>query len=296
MDTPTPPKRPRIVHRVAKRRWTLLGALAASLTLAWTSGCTALHEKQGAWIFNPSQGSWGNSAQAARGMTDVWIDYRSALTDQAVRLHALWAPATTPNAPVLMYLHGARWNVSGSAYRIQRMQALGFSVLAVDYRGFGKTSQETPSESMAYEDAHAAWQWLGRQHADKARFIFGHSLGGAVAIDLATQVSDERGTIVEGTFTSIPDVFKTMRWGWLPVSGLITQRFESIDKVAHIGSPLLVVHGANDALVAPALGRKLYEAAAEPKRFVLVEGGSHHNTNAVGQQAYREALRDLFGL
>jgi uncharacterized protein len=296
MDTPTPPKRPRIVHRVAKRRWTLLGALAASLTLAWTSGCTALHEKQGAWIFNPSQGSWGNSAQAARGMTDVWIDYRSALTDQAVRLHALWAPAPSPNAPVLMYLHGARWNVNGSAFRIQRMQALGFSVLAVDYRGFGKTSQETPSEGMAYEDAHAAWQWLAREHADKARFIFGHSLGGAVAIELATQVSDERGTIVEGTFTSIPDVFKTMRWGWLPVSGLITQRFESIDKVARIGSPLLVVHGANDALVAPALGRKLYEAAAEPKRFVLVEGGSHHNTNAVGQQAYRVALRDLFGL
>jgi uncharacterized protein len=195
-----------------------------------------------------------------------------------------------------MYLHGARWNVTGSAYRIQRMQALGFSVLAVDYRGFGKTSQDTPSEEMAYEDAHAAWQWLAKQHPNTPRFIFGHSLGGAVAIELATQVNDERGTIVEGTFTSIPDVYKTMKWGWLPLGGLITQRFESVAKVARIGSPLLVVHGEQDRLIAPELGRKLFDAAAEPKRFVLVEGGSHHNTNSVGQGAYRQALRDLFGL
>mgnify|MGYP005610093709 FL=1 len=116
------------------------------------------------------------------------------------------------------------------------------------------------------------------------------------AIELARQVQDEQGTMVEGTFTSIPDVVSTFRWGWLPVSPLITQRFESVRKVGEIGSPLLVVHGSEDRLIQPALGRKLYEAAQEPKQFVLVEGGSHHNTNAIGQGQYRQAMASLFRL
>jgi fermentation-respiration switch protein FrsA (DUF1100 family) len=109
-------------------------------------------------------------------------------------------------------------------------------------------------------------------------------------------VTDEAGVIVEGTFTSIPDVFSTMAWGWLPVRPFITQRFASIEKVAEVGSPLLVVHGSEDKLIPPRLGRALFEQAREPKRFVLVEGGSHHNTNQVGLDAYRQAVGELFGL
>ena len=101
---------------------------------------------------------------------------------------------------------------------------------------------------------------------------------------------------MEGTFTSIPDVASSMKWGWLPVGPLITQRFESIRKVARVGSPLLVVHGANDNLINSDLGRRLYEAATGRKLFVLVDGGSHHNTMALGQSRYREALEQLFKL
>jgi uncharacterized protein len=169
-------------------------------------------------------------------------------------------------------------------------------VLAIDYRGFGQSSAGLPSEVSAGEDARAAWDWLAQQQPGRPRYIFGHSLGGAIAIDLARQVPDEQGTIVEGTFTSIADVVSTFKWGWLPVSGLITQRFESVRKVADIGSPLLVVHGSEDSLIRPTLGRQLYEAAQEPKQFVLVEGGSHHNTNSVGQPAYRQAMASLFKL
>ena len=108
-------------------------------------------------------------------------------------------------------------------------------------------------------------------------------------------MTDETGTIVEGTFTSIADVVATMKWGWLPLRALITQPFESIDKVARLGSPLLVVHGSKDTFILPALGRRLYEAAQAPKSFLLVEGGSHFNTNSLGQAQYRLALADLFG-
>ena len=74
---------------------------------------------------------------------------------------------------------------------------------------------------MAYEDARAAWDWLGRSSYPQARrYLFGHSLGGAIAVNLATEVDDAAGLIVEGTFTSIPDVFGSMKWGWLPLGAL----------------------------------------------------------------------------
>ena len=278
------------------RRWALSLTLMLLAGLALLTGCATLDERQRAWIFQPSDRSWSRGEAAAEGMAEVWIDYDSRETGQPVRLHGLWAPhPDQADAPVLLYLHGARWNVVGSAFRMRRMQELGFSVLAVDYRGFGKSSQALPSEAMALEDARAAWDWLARQHPQRQRFIFGHSLGGAIAVSLAEQVADETGTLVEGTFTSIADVVSTFKWGWLPVSPLITQRFESVRRVDRIGSPLLVVHGSEDRLIRPELGRRLFEAAAEPKAFVLVEGGSHHNTNSIGQPQYREALARLFG-
>lgn len=272
----------------------LLAALAALLTV----GCATLDERQRQWIFQPSDRSWGYTAELAREMEEVWIEFPSRITGEPTRLHGLWtAAAKRPkDGPVLLYLHGARWNVEGSAPRIRRMQELGFSVLAIDYRGFGKSTPRLPSEDMAYEDAQAAWDWLAARYPNRPRYIFGHSLGGAIAIDLAARVADERGVIVEGTFTSIPDVASTMKWGWLPIGPLITQRFESVKKVAKVNSPLLVVHGSEDRLIASDLGRRLYEAATGPKRFVLVEGGSHFSTNAVGQGLYREALAQLFSL
>ena len=235
-------------------------------------------------------------------MDDVWISFPSRLSGQPVRLHGLWLAAEPEGgdragaSPVLLYLHGAHYNVTGSAQRVRRMQELGFSVLALDYRGFGKSDRSMPTEALAYEDARAAWNWLAAKYPKRQRYIFGHSLGGAIAIELASRVPDEAGTIVEGTFTSIPDVFSTMKWGWLPLGPLITQRFSAIDRVAEMGSPLLVVHGTEDSLVRPELGRRLYEAARRPKAFVLVEGGSHHDTNALGQAQYKQAIMQLFGL
>ena len=285
-----------------KRRH-IFGIFAAiCISLATLAGCATLDEKQRAWIFQPSDRTWGGGVAAAVGMQELSIDYKTRSDGQPVQLNALWlaaektGSAETAAAPVLLYLHGARYNVTGSAPRIRRMQELGFSVLAIDYRGFGKSTQALPSEASAAEDARAAWDWLAEKYPDRPRYIFGHSLGGPIAIGLAADVTDERGTIVEGTFTSIADVVSTSQWGWMPLSLLITQRFEAVHKVGKIGSPLLVVHGEEDRMIQPALGRKLFEAAAEPKMFVLVPGGSHHNTNQVGQPQYRRALAQLMNI
>lgn len=282
---------------VPSRFWNLrriaLGLTLAMLAALTVWGLRELDIKQRLWIFQPSDRTWPGANSA--GMQDIWIDFRSRAGADA-KLHGLWMPSANANAPLLLFFHGARWNVTGSSPRIRRLHDMGFSVLAVDYRGFGKSSKALPSEASANEDARAAWDWLGQKAAGKPRYIFGHSLGGAIAIELARNVKDEKGVIVESTFTRIADVFHSMRWGWLPVSWLITQRFDSVDKVADIGSPLLVVHGTADPLIPARLGQQLFDAAQEPKRIILVDGATHHNTQAKALSQYRTALHDLFGL
>lgn len=270
--------------------------LPALLLLFALSGCGTLDEQQRRWIFQPSDRSWGNSAAMADGMDSVWISFDSQHSGRPVRLHGLWLPAERADAPALLYLHGARWDVRGSAWRMRRMHELGFSVLGIDYRGFGQSTPELPSEAMALEDAHAAWQWLAGQRPQARRLVFGHSLGGAIAVHLASEIDDAAGLIVEGSFTSIPDVVRSFKWGWLPVGPLITQRFDAAERITRTRVPVLVVHGSSDRLIPAELGRALYDKAPGPKRFVLVEGGTHHNTNGLAQNEYREAMKSLFGL
>lgn len=290
---PVPPL-PATTRRTKPPSRRLISALlAAGLLLG---GCAALDQQQRRWIFQPSDRSWWGGAAASAGMHDVWIDFRSDEEGIPVRLHGLWLPHDEPGAPVLLYLHGARWDVRSSAGRMRRMHELGFSVLGVDYRGFGQSTKALPSESLAAEDARAAWHWLAQQHPQARRYLFGHSLGAAIAVKLAADVGDEAGLIVEGSFPSIVDVFSSLRWGWLPLGPLITQRFDAASRIGEVGAPVLVVHGSEDRLIRPDLGRALFDKAREPKRFVLVPGGSHHNANALGQGQYKQALNELFGL
>jgi alpha-beta hydrolase superfamily lysophospholipase len=276
-----------------RRAAALLAVLFSALAVA---GCAALDEQQRRWIFQPSDRTWSGGATAAEGMEDVWITFTPAGSTEPAKLNALWLPQPTANAPVLLYLHGARWDVRSSAPRMRRMHALGFAVLGIDYRGFGRSSPGLPSETSAAADARAAWQWLATQHPQAARYVYGHSLGGAIAVQLAAAVDDEAGLIVENGFPSIPAVVRTFKWGWLPLSPLITQRLDAGARIAEVGTPVLVVHGSDDDLIAPELGRALFDLARAPKRFVLVQGGTHHNTSAVGQAQYRQALAELFGL
>ncbi|WP_088284809.1 alpha/beta hydrolase [Ideonella sp. A 288] len=273
-----------------------LALAALVLMLLALAGCASLDERQRAWIFQPSDRTWSGGLAAAQGMDDVWIDFDSRETGERARLHGLWLPQASDDAPLLLYLHGARWDVRGSAHRMRRMHELGFAVLGVDYRGFGQSSAALPSETMAYEDARAAWDWLAAQHPGRQRFVFGHSLGGAIAVHLAAEAPEVAGLMVEGSFPSIPEVVSRFKWGWLPVGPLITQRFEAGERIARVRAPVLVVHGSEDRLIPHDLGRALFDRAAEPKRFVLVEGGSHHNTNAVGLSQYRDAVGQLFGV
>ena len=174
-------------------------------------------------------------------------------------------------------------------------------MLAIDYRGFGKSSGELPSEATVYEDAQVAWERLAQLQPDAShRFIYGHSLGGAVAIDLAAKLSTDtpagkivpaRGLIVESSFTSLAEIARSLTVSF-PVD-LLSQKFDSIK--IRTGA-CRALYGADDRMVPSRFSQALYDAAHEPKKLLMVDGATHNNSMRVGGAAYRDALREMFGI
>ncbi len=278
----------------ALRRTSAVVLLAAAAAAA--GGCAYLDVKQREWIFRAQREVHATPADHGLRHEELWLTVRGAGAGEE-RVHAWWIPAASADAPALLYLHGSRWSLSNNLFRIARFQRMGFSVLAIDYRGFGKSDGDLPSEEQVYADAQAAWDHLRRREPDPARrFVYGHSLGGAVAIDLATKNPDVAGLIVEATFTSMRDMAAAIGYGALPLGAVLTQRFDSIDKVPRLGAPVLFVHGTADRFVPAAMSEQLFAAAPEPKRLLLVESAGHSNATYVAFERYVAAVRELVAL
>jgi alpha-beta hydrolase superfamily lysophospholipase len=267
-------------------------ALAFVLGALLIGGCAYLTEKQGELIFRPTKEAWRGFDASRGGFSEQWIPVGT----DGQKINGWWLPAANAKAPALLYLHGARWNLTGSVTRIERWRQLGFSVLAVDYRGFGKSSDVAPTEEYAYEDAEAAWRALGKLAPGKPKYIVGHSLGGAIAAELARRHPDAAGLVLEATFTSVGDMIDQSPWGFLPVGLILTQKFDTLSRMREVHVPVIITHGTRDSVVPFHMGERLFAAANEPKRFVRVEGAGHHNLSGAGNEAYRSALREVFGV
>ena len=180
-------------------------------------------------------------------------------------------------------------------YRLQRPAALlrpdprdGVNQLTFDYRGFGESAGSI-SEQGLYDDAHAAYEYLrDRIGVPPDRIIiYGHSLGSAVAIELATQV-EAAGLIVEGAMTSVPDRAQEV-YPYLPIRLIARSRFDSINRIESVRMPKLFMHATDDTTIPIAHGRRLFERAAEPKEFVEV-GGGHDDAYDEDTEHYFAAL------
>lgn len=267
---------------------------AASLLVgAGVVGCTQLDSWQRQTIFSPQAEpqTWWREPAAGTRVYDLTL----ADGDQ---VRAWYWQSPQANAPTVLYLHGARWNLNGSAFRIDGWTRMGYSVLAIDYRGFGASTTRLPSEQSAQEDAIAGLKELARLQPDPSRrFVYGHSLGGAIAIDLASRPEqpDFAGLIVESSFTSIGAMLGTLRWGKVPgASLLVTQPFDSVDKLAALHTPMLFMHGTADRVVPHTMSDELFAAARnvspDLKRLVKIEGASHSGAFRSGEQ-YETAVK-----
>jgi fermentation-respiration switch protein FrsA (DUF1100 family) len=206
--------------------------------------------------------------------------------EPGVQLHAWFFPRTPPLA-TLLFCHGNAGNVSHRLENVYYLLETGFQVLLFDYRGYGQSSGQ-PSEQGLYRDAAAAWSHLLERPgtAGAPRLIFGRSLGGAVAVELATRVEAD-GLLIESTFTSIHTLARLMFP--LPLPDLPV-KYDSLSKIAQIGMPLLAIHGQEDELIPFADGRALFDAALDPKVWYPIPGAGHNDTYLVGGEGYFRRL------
>jgi fermentation-respiration switch protein FrsA (DUF1100 family) len=221
---------------------------------------------------------------------NIGLQYEEILfqAQDGVSISGWYVPAEKERGAIL-FCHGNAGNISHRLESIKIFHDLGMSVFIFDYRGYGK-SEGRPSETGTYLDAAAAWEYLSdvKKKSSRSIIIFGRSLGGAVAAELALR-KNPGGLIIESSFRSLPDLGKKF-YPWLPVRLLTRFKYATIDKVASIGCPKLIVHSPEDEIVPFAHGRAIYEKAAPPKEFLKIRGG-HNEGFLVSGDMYTEGLR-----
>jgi fermentation-respiration switch protein FrsA (DUF1100 family) len=247
-------------------------------------------------IFFPTRhptGRWDASAMA--GSLGCEVEDCDYLAADGVRLHSWWVERHDPAAaddPVLLFFHGNAGNLSDRAeFAAALAREVPARVLLAGYRGYGR-SEGRPSEEGLAKDALAAWQVATETRGVPAErvIIFGKSLGGAVAVRLADEVSPA-GLIVESSFTSIPDMAR-QHYPFVP-RALIRTEMDSLGRIGGISCPKLFVHSRDDEIVPYAMGERLFEAASQPKRFFELSGAGHNETWLVGGGTYMKVIREF---
>ena len=261
-----------------------------------TAGCAWIDIRQRSAVYRPDRRIPAEFKGLAPGDQVYSVDSvdSNAPGGEPQRLDLWWLPNPDPMAPSLLYLHGTFRNLYYNYPKMQALRAAGFAVLGVEYRGWGDSADILPSESTIYADADMAWRDLvGRAPDPRRRAIFGHSMGGGVAVDLAARLHGPRqfgALIVESTFTSLADLARSSSLLGTPLSWFATQHFDSIAKIGEVHAPLLVLHGTDDKTVPFELGRRLFDAAAPPKELVAFPGGSHSELHSEDAALYRSTL------
>lgn len=265
---------------------------------ALASGCAWWDAKERQLVYRPAPGRPADFAGLKPGDSMYTLKVRGEQPAKPDTLAFWWLPAADPHAPTLLYLHGTFRSLYKNHPKMEALRDAGVSVLAVDYRGWGDSEPIIPSEESILADADVAWaELMQRQPDPKKRIIFGHSMGGGVAIDLASRKQwrrDYGALIVESTFTSLPDVAASVGTYGVVASWITRQRFFSDRKIAQVDAPILMIHGDRDKTVPVELGRKLRDAARpDSVRWVEIPGGSHSQLHQEAPGVYREAVRSI---
>jgi hypothetical protein len=219
-----------------------------------------------------------------REVEDVWL-----LTADGIKINAFYR-SNPASKQVLLWFHGNAENIGYDLEHLRALAKIGVNILAVDYRGYGK-SEGKPDEAGVYMDADAAYDYLIKQRHFRAEdiIIYGHSLGGAVAVNLASR-RPCGGLIIQSSFTSARAMARRMFLIPL-IEYAAKSRFDSQQKIRQVHAPILVAHGTRDEVVPFAMGQQLFAVAPEPKRFYPIEGVGHNNLMEVGGERYLAFLQ-----
>lgn len=263
-------------------------------------GCAWLDTHQRRLALRPTPSQAGDAATLTTALKAE--DRRYFLTARgdtgaSEQVAVWWLPKPDPAAPTLLYLHGTFRNLTGNLPKIDALRDAGFAILAVDYRGWGDSTPIIPSEASIHADTALAWAELVRlQPEARKRVIFGHSMGTAVAVNLASQLrggTDYGVLVLESAFTRMPDV-AAAAGGWGRVAAWITTLgFDSLSRIGRVDGPILMLHGSADKTVPVELGRQLRDAAPAGVQWVEVPGGSHSRLHSDARAVYQQSMSEL---
>jgi uncharacterized protein len=270
--------------------WKQITQWGLGLGAFYALACATVYWQQARFIFVPSDKITDTPAKFGKSYQEVWLPMQPS-----GRLYGWWVPVK--GKKTLLYLHGSGANIGLDAKHVNRFNDMGLSVFSFDYRGYGKSEGAFPSEAAVYADAQRAWNYLTQERKipSKDIFIYGHSLGGAIAIDLATHHPDAAGLIVQSSFTSGADMARNDFWTAIfPADLLLKQRFESINKVPKIKLPVLFMHGEADRRIPFSMSDRLFAASGSPhKRLHTFPGADHDDVGQVAGPAYTKAVMDF---
>jgi uncharacterized protein len=233
----------------------------------------------------------------------IGLDYQDVrlTTSDGVRVHGWFVPARgaadreddeprRARRPAVLFLHGNAGNISHRLDKLAILYRLGADVLLLDYRGYGE-SEGAPSESGLYRDADAAYDWLiARGVPAGGIVVYGESLGGTVATDLAAR-RPVGALVLESTPSSIVGVARH-HYPFLPVGAFLHDRYDALARIDRVSAPILILHSPDDEIVPFEMAEAMLAAARAPKRLVRLRGG-HNDGFLVAAAIYREALREF---
>jgi fermentation-respiration switch protein FrsA (DUF1100 family) len=267
--------------------------LLALPMVVWLAICTILFTIQDKMVFVPF-----SAVEHTPAELDLEFEELELQTRDGERIHG-WFVDTENSRGTVVYCHGNGGNIGGRMAIISAMAERGFDLLIFDYRGYGK-STGTPSEEGIYLDLATVWEHLTVERGidPSSIVIWGRSLGGAMAIYMATELADLDGerapaaVVLEATFTSLPDTAAEEYW-MFPVQLLVRTKLPSLERIPKLRAPLLHAHSPTDTLIPYAHGQKLHEAASsEHKRFVDLSG--NHNDNHLSKPRYGPQVAEFF--
>ena len=184
-----------------------------------------------------------------------------------------YRPPSDDNAPVLVVFHGNAGTVADRVPKLVELMKAGFGLLLAGYRGYGGNPGQ-PSEEAFSADARVLLDWLAEQGvAPERTVLYGESLGTGIAVKMATE-RPAAAVVLESPYTSVAEVAQAHYW-YLPARWLVLDKWDSLSRIARINTPLLLMHGLLDRTIPARYGRRLFEAAVEPKELLLVEDGEH---------------------
>lgn len=239
-----------------------------------------------AMLFHPERGQ-------SRGPGDLGMAYDelTLTTDDGVAIQAWWIPGAA-DRPVLVFLHGNAGTMADRLENTRMFADLGLSIVTVEYRGYGDSAGR-PDERGLYADGRAGLAAARRRAGARKVVVFGRSLGGAVAVDVAAHGRVD-GLAIESTFTSLPAMARVTR---IPFAArVVAYKFDSLTKISGVTAPTLIAHGDADELVPFAMGEQLCAAAGGEVVFHRVRGGDHNSTWVSGGEAYWQAWHSFIDL